>query len=462
LFYRIHLKKQNHLIEPGKSSRQGISAISVDIGRRWSQTTGWLEQHKRSCLLALIVLAGLMFSFYVLRSPTVNKEQRQDDPWTIALNLAQGKGYTACNDSYFPFCARADQQTAMREPVMVLLFAAAAWLLGPSVYAAFFVELLLYLGILFLVYSLTRRIANTPAALLAALFWVLYLPLGRLFENNTGDLSAAFWFTLGMIFFLRALRRPRLRDLLATGVFTGLAALSRSALLAPAGVLFLYLLFGAPSAGRSIPRWNFRPAVLFLVALLLTLSPWLVRNQMVFGRPLMTTLSGYNLFRHSSPIQTSNYLRYVGPDEAEQRVDDLLDTDPSLSGTENEAQIDVIYQRVALQTIAAHPWRYLTLSLYRFFPLWTDIGVLTGWQTHDTLVLFQQIFLLVTALLGAFRLRPRPWPLILCIVILNAAYMAVDAQVRYLTPIMPLVMALSAAGLVNRPLSHTLPALSTR
>lgn len=452
------MNKRNNLFEPGKSIRLGISAIFVNTARRYFQMIGWLERHEKSCLLALIVLAGLIFTFYVLRSPTVNKDQRPDDPWTIALNLAQGKGYTACSAGYFPFCAHTDQQTAMREPVMVLLFAAAAWLLGPSVSSAFLVELLLYLGILILVYYLARRIATLPAALLAAFFWVFYLPLGRLFQNNTGDLSATFWFALGMIFFLRALRRPRLSDLLAAGVSAGLAALSRSALLAPAGILFLFLLFGALSTNRPAPRWNFRPAAVFLIALLLTLSPWLVRNQMVFSRPLMTSLSGYNLFRHNSPIQTSNYLRYVGPDEAEQRVQELLRATPTLSGTENEAQMDTIYQRAALQIIVAHPWRYLTLSLYRFFPLWFNVSVIDGWQQQDTLILLQQIFLLVTALVGAFRLRPHPWLFIFCIVSFNAAFMAVDAQIRYLTPLMPLVMCLSAAGLVHRPMAGVDPA----
>jgi 4-amino-4-deoxy-L-arabinose transferase-like glycosyltransferase len=446
------LNKPNHLTGPGNSSRRGISTDSDNNSRRGFPTASWFERHEKSCLLALILLAGMVFAFYVLRSPTVNMDQRMDDPWTIALNLAQGKGYTACSAGYFPFCARTDQQTAMREPVMILMFAVAIWLLGPSLYTAFFVDLLLFLGVLFLLYHLTRRRAGAAAALLAAFLWVIYLPLGRIFENNTGDLSAAFWFTLAMIFFLRiSASSARLRDLLAAGGSTGLAVLSRSALLAPAGILFLFLLFDISPKGRPALRRSLRPAALFLLALLLTLSPWLVRNQMVFGRPLMTTLSGYNLFRHSSPIQTSGYLRYVNADEAEQRVQELLSTTPGLSGTENETQMDTLYQRAALQTIAAHPWRYAALSLYRFIPLWTNFGVIASWKLIDTLVLLQQMFLLVTALLGAFRLRPRPWLFILCIVILNAAYMAVDAQVRYLIPLMPLVMFLSAAGLTFKP-----------
>lgn len=406
----------------------------------------WLETHHRLTLAALIVLAGLVFSLYVLRSPTVNKDERRDDPWSIGLNLAQGNGYVLCASDYFPFCKQADQHTAMREPVMVLLFAAAAWLLGPSVVVALLVELLLFLGILILIHRLGRTISGDLTGLLAALLWIFYLPLGRLFQNNTGELSATLFLTLAVLFTLRASNTRPGWNLAAAGVFAGLAALSRSAALAPAIVIFVMVLAGGK---RPVVRWSTRPALIFLVALVLTLAPWLVRNQVILGKPMMTSLTWYNVYRHNAPIQTDNYFRYVYPDEAARQVQALISTAHGLKGNENEAAMDNFYRQAAVTVIAAHPGRFLAVSLYRFVPLWFNLGAIKDWKFQDSLVLVEQVFILFTGLLGFWFSRPRRWLFFLCVASLTAAYMAVDAQVRYLTPVMPLAMLLSAEWLAR-------------
>jgi hypothetical protein len=186
--------------------------------------------------------------------------------------------------------------------------------------------------------------------------------------------------------------------------------------------------------------------------------PWGVRNYAAFGRPVVgSTLAGYNLFRQNYMLPTNNYLRYVGPREAFQAVSELVARRTDLRGTENEAQMEAVYQEEAMRIIAAEPKRYIMLSAYRFLPLWFNWGVKEAYrvpvQIGDYLIFVQQGFLLVTAVLGLYVTWRRSWLLGMNILVVTLLHMAVISQLRYLIIVMPLTVTLSAIGLTNLPAS---------
>ena len=84
--------------------------------------------------------------------------------WPIVLNVAQGRGYCGCFPEYFPFCGPANQVTAAREPVPVLLFAAVARLTTGSLLPAALVETALNSGILIGIFLLAQRLAGPRVA----------------------------------------------------------------------------------------------------------------------------------------------------------------------------------------------------------------------------------------------------------------------------------------------------------
>jgi hypothetical protein len=92
---------------------------------------------------------------------------------------------------------------------------------------------------------------------------------------------------------------------------------------------------------------------------------------------------------------------------------------------------------------------YFLLSLYRFLPLWFNVGVSAAYGNRlgllDALAIVEQVFLLIAGLTGAFVYRKQFWPLILSVVLACGAYMAVDAQLRYLTDVMPAIVILAAS-----------------
>ncbi len=403
-------------------------------------------------VLVLILLVGIALSITVNMEslpPALNAGEN-DTWWSIALNLAHGQGYTLCLTRYFPFCGPSNQVTAAREPLPVLLFAGVARLSGGSLWAATFVEWILYLAVLVLIYFLTREWANTRAALLGAFLWAIYIPALELIPQVSGDLLAALLVSLGILFTLRTRRSRNVRDWLIAGTSLGLAVVSRSGTLVIAAVLI---------GGVLLEGWRERlgwrkivsPALILAGLVVLFLAPWLIRNEIVLGRPVLgSSLVGYNMYRHNYFLGTGSSFHYVGGKEGQAAIDALVARRSDLSGTENEAQMDLVYRGEALKIIEAYPVQYVLLSAYRFLPLWFNYGYFESYgmrtSREDHFIMVVQAILLILALVGLRRNIRQTWPLWGSIAAMSLIYMAVDSQLLYLTPVMPLVISLSAAG----------------
>ncbi len=419
---------------------------------------GWLDRwldfmdsYPLRVLVLIFILAVTLSLVLNLESlpPALNAGEN-DTWWTIALNLIHGHGYSLCLTRYFPFCGPSNQITAAREPLPVLLFAGVALLSGESLWAATAIELIIYLTILILIYFLTREWAGTRVALLAAFLWAIYIHAIELIPQVSGDLLATLFVSVGILFTMRARRTRRVRDWLIAGTSLGLAVLSRSGTLVIAAVVIGGVVFEA-WRGRFSLKEIIVPGLILSSLMILLMSPWLIRNKIVFGRPILgSSLIGYNLYRHNHMLGTNESFHYVGAKEGLAAIQELIARRTDLNGMENEAQMDSIYRGEALQLIRTHPIHYVLLSAYRFFPLWFNWGYSEayGVQTkrEDYMIMFYQAILLILALVGLRGNLAQTWPLWGSILAISLTYMAVDSQLLYLTPVMPLVMSLSARG----------------
>ena len=406
----------------------------------------------RSVLWATGIIAAILLSvmlIYTSRS-TVLAFTPDTGAWEIATNLVNGRGYTGCRGDYFPFCNSANQTTAMREPVPVLLMAL-TMLITHFKYADLILQSLFYLGTMLVIYTILKN-DDRRAALLAAFLWAVSIPVIKELNNDSSELVAAFFFSLGLLFFLKGYKEQKTRDWVASGIFMGLASLSRSVLLGVSGGLVIALLFtGLRDISRS---WKERlaPASLFLIAIGLILAPWIIRNDIVFGVPVIgSTLAGYNIFRMNFIIANNTFFpHYVGPSDAYQAVMNLIQKS-NLTGRENETQMQSFYLKAGLQIIAQHPFRYISLSLYRFLVLWFNTSVKTAYDLRlnlkDYIATIQQSVFLIAVVIGSAKNQKKYWPLILSLVLGCGAYMAVSAQLRYLVDLMQAVVILSALAI---------------
>ena len=401
------------------------------------------------CAIAAIVGIG-----YLLVHPPPPGAGETVSWWGIAVNLSRGYGYSLCNQYYFPFCNTVNTPTAMREAAPVLLFSGIAHITNESLLAACLLELLLYIGVMVVVFHLAREQAGPFAGLIAATLWALYPRAISLVPQLSGDLLAALSVTFGILFIQRARKSNQTRDWIFSGLGLGLAILSRSAMLVVALTVI---------AGLVIERWNLRrpladwlrPSLLILLVVASILTPWLVRTKLVFGRALIgSSLVGYNIYRQNYMLGSSDYFRNVGTDEGWQAIQSLLARRTDLTGRENEAQMDLVYRDEGLKIIAANPVHYVLLSGYRFFMLWLDwrvseaFGYQMGFKEYAMMVV--QAVLMVLAFLGLRGRWKEMWPLWASLVMLTLAYMAVNSRLHYIVPVMPLVISLGAGWIANR------------
>jgi len=416
-----------------------------------SSTRRLAESPRAYFILAVMVALTLLVGAFALRAHPSAFSMGETTSWQgVALNLKRGFGYSLCNQYYFPFCDESHSTTAMREPAPVLLFAGVAYLFNESLLAASATELALLVGVMVALFFLTREWADAQTGLLAAFAWALYPRALSLVPQVSGDLLAGLGVTVGVFFVLRARRTERIRDWLLAGVGLSVALMSRSAMLMVALTVIAGLIIERWSLRHNLWNW-IRPALLIGIFVASFLTLWLARTTLTFGRPLIgSSLVGYNIYRHNYILETNDYLHYVGNDEGYRAVQALIARRADLRGNENEAEMDAVYRQEGIKIIAAHPIRYVLLSGYRFFPLWFDWRVSEGFGypmgfTEYGMVVVQAI-LLILAFIGLQKNARRLWVLWASLTMVSLAYMAVDSRMLYTSPIMPLVISLSAAG----------------
>jgi arylsulfatase A-like enzyme/4-amino-4-deoxy-L-arabinose transferase-like glycosyltransferase len=178
---------------------------------------------------------------------------------------------------------------ALRPPGYPAFVAAALATGGGSLRAARVAQIAVgLLGIALLAAIVAQRFGSTAAALSALLVAIdpTLIFYSHLFWSET--LVATL--LLGTIFCLdRWERRRRDAWLVATGLVLGVAVLTRDMLLffVPVVVAWTWLV-----PGRSV-RAALRRTVLVVAPVLLAIVPWMIRNQLLLDRPLLSTNSWY-------------------------------------------------------------------------------------------------------------------------------------------------------------------------
>jgi len=405
-------------------------------------------------ITALIFCVVLLYSMAITIHPLDFTEGSKDATWTnVIRNVENGKGFKSCDESYIPNCAITNQVSAMREPLPILVYAALSKLTGNEFYTLQFTQLIFSLLILWGMFLLGNELGNRLVGITAAIIWTFYLPLVRVEIHVNGDLLAGVFITFGLFLFLKCLKYGHFKDWAGFGLVFGLAVLSRSASL----IIFLFLIGGCGILWLIKNKQvtvRFKDLIIAVFLLSLTVSPWVIRNMVVFGDPIIgTTLIGYNLFRHNAIVVGENPPHYVGPEEATRELRLLVDRHPELNTPINEAQIDRIYRQEAIKMIKAYPNEYIELVIYRFIPLWFNIGVLEQYNESmtllDYLIVVQQAVILVAFLFSLFKGGSWLRYIAFGFGFFIFSYMLIDGQLRYLIPIMPSVILISVMSLHN-------------
>ncbi len=275
-------------------------------------------------LFAIALLVRVVYCLIVLRgySPVSDAS----DYYKIAVSVSEGRGVSTT----FPFGY--EHATAFRPPLYPILLGAVFTVTGPSLGVAQAVQVLLGSTVVVLLAVLAARFGGRRAALIAGGLAAVYPPL---LANDGPPLTEPLALTL-LLAGLLALGRRRA---LIAGLVIGALVLTRPSaqLLVPVIGLWLLLQVG----------W--RRTAVFAVAVAVVVLPWVARNQIEFGKPVLVTSNGFNLNAAWSEVSL-----------AQEKPSDGV-YDPRFAhlrtgaAAYNEAELDANLRRNGIEGLRSHP-----------------------------------------------------------------------------------------------------------
>ncbi len=326
------------------------------------------------------------------------------------------------------------------------------------------------------VYRLGCNLGLGRAATLAA-FGVACDPI--LLNQSTlvmTETLAAFFVAFTLYLGERLSRRRDFKHAFSLGAALGVAALCRPTFLPFAGLAVIGCLFLAAPRGRRLGL-----ATCMAIAVLLSVSPWIVRNQRVFDRWIATTThGGYTLLLGNNPdfyqhlaaaprgepwlLPTDDYLM----EQCRELHSEMVAPRINLSGSEQELFDDALAYYCAREHIHAHPEQFVRACFYRVGQFWNPLPhAMSEEESTSRAVVRWSIAVWYVAIYSAIvvtiwqrrhLLGRRPWRqrgsfpwllLILVVFSFAAAHVTYWSNLRMRGPIMPALYLLAASALVG-------------
>ncbi len=273
----------------------------------------------------------------------------------LALHVSQGKGLS----DTFPFLEM--HHTAFRPPAFPALLGLVFSITGPSIGVAQAVNVVIGTLVVVLGAVLAGRLGGRWAGVATGVVLVGYPPL---LANDTTVLTEplSLLFLLVVVLALSGVEwaagdlRRRWKDpaLVVAGAGTGLLMLTRPSAQGLAIVLALWVWW----------RFGWRRGLVLAGAAALVVAPWLVRNQVELGAPVLVTTNGFNMASRYSP-----------PAKADDAFVDVI-SDPRTADVHylifDEVQLDDAFRNEALKEIRRDP-RYVLHVVKDNATIWFEL-----------------------------------------------------------------------------------------
>jgi 4-amino-4-deoxy-L-arabinose transferase-like glycosyltransferase len=352
----------------------------------------------------------------------------------IARNFLSGRGFVEDNG-----------MVAHRTPLYPFMLAVLFMFFNHNFQAVYLVQILMDVLCVYVTYRIAQTVfGNEMVGLYSALFYAFY----PTFIVNAITLLTETLFTLlflsSVFMSLRALDTQSVRYFFASGLALAGSALCRPVTLGFIPFFLVYVFYNVRT-----PHLLKRVFLVMVttVAFFVAVVPWGIRNYRLLNVFVPSTTSvGHHFFYAQTPIvldqnlwgETTYPMYYKALEKLDQ---ERLDTLP-------EAEADKQLKMLAVQVIRAHPFQYAFISVNRLLRLWLNVGY--GYQPSlfAWVICFGQIGILISAFY-AWVFLPGLWRkryalLVLSIVYITLVHSFVHAAYRYVVPVMPFVLMLSA------------------
>lgn len=308
-------------------------------------------------LLTAVLSRGLVAVFMgdqVEVLPGIHDQVSYD---ALARSLLAGRGYSF-TANWYPFTP-AGTPTAHWSFLYPLYLAAMYSLTGYHPLAARLLQATVGGALMcLLVYLIGRRVANEKVGLIGA---ALAAVNGYFIYYSAALMTETFFIVLllaSLYVGLELKEKPSLTRWLLLGLAIGMASLLRQTILLIVPFLLAWLFWELKNQG--VRWWHF---VLPIVVVILVITPWTVRNHLVYHEfLLLNSNAGYALFASVHPNLGTDW-----------RNEDVVVPIPADLAGQNEAQLDRALTRRGIEFIFANPERYLRLTLDKtleYFKFW--------------------------------------------------------------------------------------------
>ncbi len=445
-----------------------------------------------------VLLAACAARMGVLWVWSDNLDDDRDIYLALAEGVVEGRGFSVPGS---------DVPTAFRPPLYPLLLVATGT--SDSPWGRGLLHLLLGTGTVWLTYVLGRRLRLRRCLALLAAALVAVDPL--LLRYTTFPMTETLVTFLATALLVAITLAPSLRQQVLSGFLFGLCVLSRPTLWAFGGLMLLrgiVLRWHASRRNRTIAaskgrtllpqgRESRRPANsrhggivalprpeaaektqdrddgrtgwpwVTLAVLAITVCPWVVRNMLATGYPiLMTTHGGYTLLLGNNPAFYREVVEQpwgtvwdgsVGGGQA--KWAESLNREMDNAGITGEVARDRWMGRRAREHIVAEPRLFLRACLLRLRRFWsvtpggTAAAALPSPLRVPLAVFYGATFL--AAAVGfyrALRFDPKRWsPAILLLAAFVSVHLAYWSNARMRSPVVPVIALLAVRGVQRRP-----------
>ena len=321
-----------------------------------------------------------------------------------------------------------------------------------------------------LVYLVGSRLAEPSVGILAAALSAVYPPFLVLVDQPTVPVLNAFLLGLFLWFSIRLLQSHDFKWAALAGLTLGFCLLSRPTFVGLFAVLIIALWL--TRMHRSGSWW--RASVLVTAVMVLTISPWLIRNWCVQGRPVgVSTNGGFTFWNGNNPFTTGfgfdvvidDLQTYSGEIVKAAEGMEIVEVKPyplplemrDSVGSLGEAELDWAFYKGAFGYIRQNPGRWAETMLQKAVGLWwfrPNIGLSSGFYQEAWILPYKILYsiVLIFAVVG-LAISFRDWRSYVLmygvIAYLTVAYVAFNVITRYRWEIKPYLLIFTALALVQ-------------
>lgn len=434
--------------------------------------------HKVIAIAVLAIVAsgvfGVLFSY-----PISGPDSVQYD--IIAQNLAAGRGFSLSTTA--PFVP-----TMFREPVYPFFLAAIYRIFGHHIQAVLFIQMIIHSLTAILVYLLAKEAFSDRVALYSAVVVAVFPTLANLSACILSETLFTLMLCCAVYVFHLGLKTEKPLLYFLAGLLCGMLSLTKAV------ALFLPLFLIAAALCVTVAKRRLNAKLIFnilsfIMAFILLISLWSVRNKKLFDTYSLTVRSGEALWSRAAKLDDPpekvlanacyNFSEFLGnkffPDGT-LRPERYLYRDLEKANALriehiregcSEQQADDMLKRDAIARISNHPMKYLSytfveaikMTAFTYLPLLNEPRVNDYFQGikggNITLIALKGmmrlmapvlLFLFLLGLVKNFATWDR-WILIfMTVTYFNVICSLLDAVGRFGVPLIPFYCIIAVAG----------------